>query len=179
MPYNSLAIERTDLPDTYIANDSGHDDTERQCDALYDDAPLSQYGAVSANTIPAVSRSERRAMVLIADDEHSIADLLAEFLASVGYHTLVAYDGQTALRLARLYHPALLLTDLFMPGLDGLMLQRALRSLPTTSDIPVAFMSSARPSASKLRGAPFLPKPFDLDAALAIVEEYAAVPQDE
>ncbi|MEO7003774.1 MAG: response regulator [Ktedonobacterales bacterium] len=176
---NSLAIERADIPDYYMELGTDDDDTRRQCAHMRYDAPPDLYGATSASHTPTVARSEGRSTVLIADDERSIADLLAEFLTSVGYHTLVAYDGETALRLARLYHPELLLTDLFMPGLDGLTLRRALHALPTTRDIPVALMSSARPSASKLLGAPFLPKPFDLDQALAIVEQYVAVPHDE
>jgi len=179
---DSLAIETVDTPNDrpayYPVDDIDDADTQRQRNRLRYDEKANRIDELSAIHMPTTARSERRPTVLIVDDERSIADLLAEFLASVGYQVIVAYDGVAAYRMARLYHPELLLTDLFMPGMDGLTLQLALHMLPTTRDIPVALMSSSRPSASNLHGTPFLEKPFDLDQALEIVEQCVAAPHD-
>lgn len=115
----------------------------------------------------------RRVSVLVVDDERSIADLLAELLESSGYDVFVASNGRTALAIARREHPALVLTDLMMPGVDGAEFIRTLRASPVTNDIPVVMMSSIRPNMKALDNIPFLPKPFDLDDVLDVVKTYA------
>ena len=71
-----------------------------------------------------------RATVLVVDDEPDIVRLLQETLAPEGYQLLAAHDGETALHLARLERPSLILLDWRMPGRDGLEVCRALRSDP-------------------------------------------------
>ena len=118
-----------------------------------------------------------RPTVLIVDDEPSIVDLLCEFLQEVGYRALLAHNGRTALAIARREHPALVLTDRNMPGIDGVDLLRRLRASPVTSDIPVMIMSSTRPATPEgAERVPFLAKPFDLDDMLAAVAAYAGPP---
>ena len=119
-----------------------------------------------------------RPTVLIVDDEPSIVDLLCEFLEDSGYHALLARNGRTALAIARREHPALVLTDRNMPGIDGVDLLRRLRSSPTTSNIPVVIMSSTRPTSEGTDRVPFLAKPFDLDDMLATVATYAGPPEE-
>lgn len=116
--------------------------------------------------------------VLIVDDEPSIVDLLCEFLRDVGYRALLARNGRTALAIARREHPALVITDRNMPGIDGIDLLRRLRSSPMTSDIPVVIMSSTRPTTEGAERVPFLAKPFDLDDMLAAVATYAGPPDE-
>lgn len=120
---------------------------------------------------------DRRLVVLVVDDERSIAELLAEFLEGVGYDVFVATDGRTALAIARREHPALVLTDLMMPGVDGVEFVRNLRASPVTNNIPVVLMSSIRPNMEALENVPFLPKPFDLDDVLDAVLTYASEPE--
>lgn len=119
----------------------------------------------------------RRLVVLVVDDERSIAELLAEFLEGVGYAVFVATDGRSALAIARREHPALVLTDLMMPGLDGAEFVRNLRASPITNNIPVVLMSSIRPNPEAIENVPFLPKPFDLDDVLDTVRTHAGEPQ--
>ena len=116
----------------------------------------------------------RRISILVVDDERSIAELLAELLEGTGYDVFVASNGRTALAIARREHPALVLTDLMMPGLDGAEFVRRLRASPITHDIPVVMMSSIRPNLEALDNVPFLPKPFDLDDVLDVVQTYAS-----
>lgn len=67
-------------------------------------------------------------VILIVDDEAVIADTLAVILKQVGFTTMVAYDGQTALDIAKIAPPDLLLTDVVMPGMSGVDLAIAVRN---------------------------------------------------
>jgi len=58
-------------------------------------------------------------VVLIVDDEKVIADTLAVILTRAGFVTMTAYDGETALRIANAITPALLISDVVMPGITG------------------------------------------------------------
>jgi DNA-binding response OmpR family regulator len=72
-----------------------------------------------------------RPIVLVVDDEGVIADTLAVILGQAGFMAMVAYDGQSALELAKIVPPDLLLTDVVMPGMTGVDLAIALtRALP-------------------------------------------------
>ena len=66
--------------------------------------------------------SRRESVVLVVDDERIIADTLSLILSNSGYTVLTAYDGKTALEFARATPPALLITDVVMPGMTGIEL---------------------------------------------------------
>jgi CheY-like chemotaxis protein len=66
-----------------------------------------------------------RPVILIADDEHVIADTLTIILRMSGFATLTAYDGIEALALATEIPPDLLLSDVVMPGMNGTLLAMA------------------------------------------------------
>jgi CheY-like chemotaxis protein len=63
-----------------------------------------------------------RPVVLVVDDEPIIADTLVAILDKMGFAATAAYSGETALRVALLVPPALLLTDVVMPGMSGIEL---------------------------------------------------------
>lgn len=114
-------------------------------------------------------RDEPR-LILIADDERGIGDVLAELVQGLGYRSAVARNGRQALELARERPPALLITDLMMPGLDGAGLIAALRD-ELGAGLPVILVTVASGAASRAAGADaVLPKPFDIDALEALVE---------
>lgn len=76
-------------------------------------------------------REQHRPVVLIVDDERTIADTLAVILAKNGFHPLVAYDGESALKIASVRPPQLLISDVVMTGMNGIELAVALiRSVP-------------------------------------------------
>lgn len=58
-------------------------------------------------------------IVLVVDDEHIIADTLAAILCNSGYAATPAYDGESALELIESLNPDLLITDVKMPGMNG------------------------------------------------------------
>jgi DNA-binding response OmpR family regulator len=70
-------------------------------------------------------------VVFIVDDERVIADTLSVILTKSGFAVMTAYDGETALEFARLIPPELLITDVAMPGMNGIELAIALvQSIP-------------------------------------------------
>lgn len=68
-----------------------------------------------------------KAVVLVVDDEAVIADTLAMILEQSGIRALVAYDGRSALEIASTVSPDLLLSDVAMPGMNGVELAVAMR----------------------------------------------------
>jgi CheY-like chemotaxis protein len=85
-----------------------------------------KYEVVSLEEIPwndsITFPTERESVVLVVDDERVIADTLSLILLKSGYNVLTAYDGKTALEIARSVPPALLITDVVMPGMTGIEL---------------------------------------------------------
>lgn len=67
-------------------------------------------------------------VVLVVDDEHVIADTLTAILSRSGFTVMPAYDGASALQIARAISPGLLITDVFMPGMSGIDLAIAMRA---------------------------------------------------
>lgn len=61
-------------------------------------------------------------VVLVVDDEPNVANSLAMILSNVGFEARAAYNGESALLMVGERPPAFLLTDVFMPGIDGIQL---------------------------------------------------------
>jgi two-component system cell cycle sensor histidine kinase/response regulator CckA len=113
--------------------------------------------------------SSKTATVLVVDDESMVRTLVRRMLEPE-YSVVEAEDGESALRLLERGRPAIdvVLTDLVMPGIDGLDIITVLaRHRP---DLPVVCISGfASASASQL-SVPFLPKPFSLEELRATLE---------
>ena len=75
-------------------------------------------------------RAAPEVRVLVVDDNVDAATSLGYLLQLMGAKTAVAFGGDMALRLARLFQPMLVLVDLRMPGLDGCQVMREARDLP-------------------------------------------------
>src|SRR5438270_13776218 len=74
--------------------------------------------------------------VLIVDDEPVIAESLSEMLEGWGYETAVAFDGAAGLAAVEEFHPSVVVSDVYMPHLDGFALLREVRELhPDTAVI--------------------------------------------
>jgi DNA-binding NtrC family response regulator len=88
---------------------------------------------VPLEEVPKESSPERDAKqkldVLVVDDEPVIADTLAMILSKSGYRVMAAYGGDSAMEIAREYRPALLITDVVMPGMTGIELALALETV--------------------------------------------------
>ena len=134
----------------------------------------------SANTASDISETAERAnvatskgRVLIVDDEANARSALAELLDDAGYSVSTAADGRTALLQLEQVDPDVVLTDLKMPGMDGLsLIERGRRMSPhTTFVVMTAFATiDTAVKAIKLGAESYLTKPLELDAVMAIVD---------
>jgi len=126
-------------------------------------------GARAAASRGIVSPPERP-RVLIVDDEATIRDLLSKTLALAEYDVDLASDGRTALERLRIIPYDLLITDLKMPGVDGLSVIREARRLK--ADIPVIIITGFSTEASAIEAvnlgvSGYLTKPFRVPRVLA------------
>jgi excisionase family DNA binding protein len=111
-----------------------------------------------------------RPRVLVVDDEASIRDLLAKTLALAEYDVDLAPEGRTALERLRIIPYDLLITDLKMPGVDGLTVIREARRLK--ADIPVIIITGYSTESSAIEAvnlgvSGYLTKPFRVPRVLA------------
>ena len=79
---------------------------------------------------------------LIVEDSRTIACLVRHFLQLEGFEVLVASDGVAGLETARRERPRVIVTDVNMPGMDGLEMVRALRADTRTQDIAICMLTS-------------------------------------
>jgi DNA-binding response OmpR family regulator len=78
---------------------------------------------------PQAVNGVHRPTVMVVDDESSIADTLAEILTRSGYTAVAAYDADSALETALLTPPEMLITDVVLPGTNGIDLAIHMRRI--------------------------------------------------
>jgi CheY-like chemotaxis protein len=111
------------------------------------------------------------ASVLIVDDEPAFLRVVSTAIRILGYEPIPAKDAETALEVLENTTPALVLTDVCLPGMDGVSLAHAIKSDEDTARIPVLLMSGfGRPACHQGDG--FLGKPFHIDELLAFIGPY-------
>lgn len=118
-----------------------------------------------------------RKHVLIADDDEPTARILARFLRD--YDVSVARNGREALERAIERRPDLVISDVWMPELDGVEVLRAFKEDPGLRTIPVILLTAAVSAEQVARGISagakhFLPKPVQIDQLLRIVRRELA-----
>jgi two-component system phosphate regulon response regulator PhoB len=106
-----------------------------------------------------------REAVLVVDDEDDILELVRYTLTRAGFRVDGVGSGEEALAVARAQHPALVVLDLMLPGIDGLDVCRRLKADPTTSDILVLMLTARGEEVDIVTGLEvgaddYLPKPF-------------------
>jgi len=79
--------------------------------------------------------------VLIAEDDDAIRDLISFKLDAIGYRTLTAANGHSALEIVHQHQPDVIILDIGMPGMDGLSVCHQLHSDRLTAEIPVLMLS--------------------------------------
>jgi two-component system, OmpR family, KDP operon response regulator KdpE len=112
-----------------------------------------------------------KSRVLVVDDEPQIPRVLRTVLSSQGYQVRTAGEGEAAISSFNEWRPELVITDLFMPHMDGLELCRRIRAL---SNVPIIVLSVKGEERSKVEaldsGADdYVTKPFGIDELLARV----------
>ncbi|WP_250030722.1 response regulator transcription factor [Paractinoplanes maris] len=81
-------------------------------------------------------------VVLVADDDADIRDLVAFKLEQAGFEVIAVEDGQSALEQARSRQPTLAVLDVSMPGLSGIDVCRKLRADPSTAGILIIMLTA-------------------------------------
>ncbi|HPR32239.1 MAG TPA: response regulator [Prolixibacteraceae bacterium] len=113
--------------------------------------------------------------VLIVEDNRELRNYLSSEL-SVMYKVLEAKNGEEGVELARKELPALILSDVQMPGMDGYQLTRILKNDFNTSHIPIVLLTAESSEVNMLMGTEcgaddFIMKPFQLNYLLARIEQ--------
>lgn len=119
--------------------------------------------------------------VLVVDDDPDMRDILDTALSSLGYKTHVADDGDVALDLFHQHRPGLVISDIYMPRLDGVRLMEEIKK--ESPEIPVILITgyshlgpqestTAKPDA-------LLRKPFNLKELLATIREVLGMENDD
>jgi len=101
--------------------------------------------------------------ILVVDDEKRIVEILQAYLERDGYRVIAAYDGRSALELARSNSPDLIILDLMLPEISGWDVCRELRK---ESDVPVIMLTARDDITDKIIGLElgaddYVTKPFD------------------
>lgn len=112
-------------------------------------------------------------IVLIAEDEEPIALALSYIVEDLGYLPLIAAQGEEALELARLHHPALIISDLMMPRMSGRELIAALRQGSSETPPPIILTTAAGQAyLTDIDADAILPKPFEIAAVEALLRRF-------
>jgi DNA-binding response OmpR family regulator len=119
-----------------------------------------------------------RPIIIVADDEVLVRNIVTLLLQGQGYIVLTASDGQEGLELSRKYPGTidLVITDVEMPRLNGMDLVTHLREERPGIKVLVMSGSDMKEIVSQNANLPFLPKPFDGETLLSRVRALIGVP---
>jgi CheY-like chemotaxis protein len=115
--------------------------------------------------------------ILIAERDRNVRDLQSYVLETAGFVVEFADDGEAALARATSHEPALVVTEILIPKLDGLTLCRRLRAERATRTVPLLVFSilAAEARAEEAGASAFLRKPFIESAFIATVSKLTTV----
>jgi CheY-like chemotaxis protein len=121
--------------------------------------------------------NEKEGYLLIVEDVPDILQLLRETLKFKGYRVMTAENGEEALAAIEKEHPALVITDILMPKMDGFNLVHRLRLEEKTRDIPVIFLTATyvapedKEFALTIGVSRFLEKPVNMPEFFPVIEK--------
>jgi PAS domain S-box-containing protein len=112
--------------------------------------------------------------VLVIDDDPTVHDLMQRFLGKEGWHMAAASEGEEGLRLAKTLHPAAIILDVLMPGMDGWAVLTALKADPELADIPVIMQTIVddKHMGYALGATDYLTKPIDWQRLTSLLRKY-------
>jgi DNA-binding response OmpR family regulator len=124
--------------------------------------------------------SGRRPVILVADDDKDILDLVAFRFGRAGFDVMVAIDGQEALECAQRRVPDCAVLDIVMPKVDGIEVMRELRRNEATRTIPIVLLTAKTRQLDVVLGLEagaddYVKKPFDTFELLARVRRLLGV----
>ncbi len=117
--------------------------------------------------------ADEKIKILITDDDLDLRELLTEAIKGWGYEVAIAKDGEEALRKLRMDHYHMVITDLMMPGMDGLALQQKIAEFD--KDILVIIITGYATIETAVRAIEngaydYIAKPFRLDELMIVIK---------
>lgn len=106
------------------------------------------------------------AKILVVDDSVTLRQMASAALIESGHTVSVAENGEVALAMLSEFQPDVVLTDMYMPGIDGISLTREIRRLPAYERTPILVLTTDSSEEAKTRGKEngvtgWITKPFD------------------
>jgi len=106
------------------------------------------------------------ANILVVDDSVTLRQMVALTLTNAGHQVNQAESGEAALAALKTFVPDLILTDMYMPGIDGITLAAEVRANPLFARTPILVLSTDSSQEVKQRGRDtgvtgWVSKPFD------------------
>ena len=140
-------------------------------------------GATAESNPNAPATLSRRRCLLIADDNTELNDLLSAYFRELQWQELFqAFDGPSALQLARRHQPSVILLDLELPVLYGQVVMRALHRDPATAPLKIIVLTGHPEMLTQQdcqAAFAVVRKPFELNALTDLVEQALASSGDE
>lgn len=118
--------------------------------------------------------------ILLVDDDAVNLKILANILDNNGYSIMQASGGLEAVKMAKNFHPDLIILDIVMPDIDGGEVANILKNNPSTKNIPIIFLSSLikreeERYSSKKDGIFLMSKPYDRDELIRITRQQLSI----
>ncbi|MBF0553072.1 MAG: response regulator [Nitrospirae bacterium] len=113
--------------------------------------------------------------ILIVEDSAIQRELLRRALAQAGYEVILARDGIEGLSLAQTHRPAIIVSDIAMPGMDGFEMSYKIKNLDTVKHIPVILLTALSDAKEIIRGLQakadfYITKPYNEQYLLLSIE---------
>jgi len=147
--------------------------------AVYGQRPGTDTGAPHVPVIVEEVEEAKAPLILVVDDSLTVRRVTQRLLTREGFRVTVAKDGLDALEQLEVERPAVMLTDIEMPRMDGFDLLRNVRHDPRWNGLPVIMITSRiaqkhRDLAEQLGADHYLGKPYDEEQLIGLIQENVA-----
>jgi len=127
-------------------------------------------------TTKAPSETNKKPLILVAEDNPMNSKVLCHMLNMAGYATIAAEDGATAVQATREHRPALVLMDIQMPGMNGLEATRLIRADAEVDDTPIIAVTALTMPGDRERSFAagvnqYVSKPMDMQQLLKMIAD--------
>ncbi|AEI51819.1 ATP-binding protein [Runella slithyformis] len=169
----SIPVEKKHLPVGQIIDNAAYNEDilsdiyVKEVSVLLEDNPAENHS--SGVLLPGTAK--KQPTVLVVDDNADMRDHIQTLLRKT-YHVITAKNGREALDLLPSVNPALILSDIMMPVMDGIQLLKEIKDNPQTAQLPVILLTARAGEESKIEGYEtgaddYLVKPFSSKELLA------------
>jgi len=114
--------------------------------------------------------------ILIVDDEKDLVELIALRMQAEGFDTLMAFDGDEALKKAKKHLPDMVLLDIMMHGVNGYQVARELKKNEATKNIKIIMVTAKVGERERFWGMEsgadeYVTKPFEMPVLITLVKK--------